>query len=524
MPWGSGFCILPAMLLIFPPIAKPSEPPAGIARLSAALGVHGVSCELLDANLEGLLYLLEQPTDASDTWSRRARKNLPQHLRALRNMETYRSPDRYARGVSDLNRLLAVSTEGTGAIAGLADYQHQHLSPLRSADLLAAAGQHEQNPFYPWFSCRLPEAVETKGDGTVGFSLNYLSQALTTFAMAGFLRKRYPDIKIILGGGLVTSWMSRPGWRNPFGGLIDHLICGPGELPLLQLNGISTSTVPHATPDYSRLPLDSYLSPGLILPYSAAGGCYWNRCTFCPESAEGNSYHPVPARQVLTDLGALAMRHRPVLLHLLDSAISPSLLQALPENPLSLPWYGFARIDHNLADLGFCLRLRKSGCVLLKLGLESGDQGVLNKLNKGIDIGTASLVLTNLKTAGIGVYLYLLFGTPAETEMEARQTLEFVIKHRDSINFLNLALFNMPIASSEAAAYGGEPFYEGDLSLYTAFRHPHGWDRNRVRRFLNQEFTRHPAVASIVRNDPPIFTSNHAPFFTAGALAQQHLL
>jgi hypothetical protein len=34
-----------------------------------------------------------------------------------------------------------------------------------------------------------------------------------------------------------------------------------------------------------------------------------------------------------------------------------------------------------------------------------------------------------------------------------------------------------------------------------------------VRRFLEGEFKRHPAIAAIVRNDPPYFSSNHAPLF-----------
>jgi len=200
------------------------------------------------------------------------------------------------------------------------------------------------------------------------------------------------------------------------------------------------------------------------------------------------------------------------LIHLLDNAISPSLLHALAENPPGAGWYGFARIDKHLADLDFCLALQRSGCVMLKLGLESGDQGVLDKMGKGINLEVASRVLNNLKRAGIAVYCYLLFGTPGETESEARRTLEFVTRHHDTLNFLNLALFNMPINGEEAAEYGNQPFYEGDLSLYTAFRHPGEWDRQQVRRFLEGEFKRHPAVAAIIRNDPPQFSSNHAAF------------
>ena len=38
---------------------------------------------------------------------------------------------------------------------------------------------------------------------------------------------------------------------------------------------------------------------------------------------------------------------------------------------------------------------------MLKLGLESGDQGVLDQMEKGFDLGEASLSLKSLKRAGI---------------------------------------------------------------------------------------------------------------------------
>jgi len=501
-------------LLIVPPVAKASEPPAGIARLAAALQARGLPCRLLDANLEGLLWLLGQPPPVGDTWTSRAYRNREAHLAALRDAATYAAPDRYRRAVSDLSRILAVSSRHRGAVVGLSDYHHASLSPVRSADLIAAAENPHDNPFHPWFTRRLPGLLD--GVGTVGFSLNFLSQALCTFAMIGWVRKAHPAAKIVLGGGLVTSWMRRPGWRNPFGGLVDSFIAGPGEAPLAALLGSGASPDLHVPPDYSALPLGEYLSPGLILPYSAAEGCWWNRCTFCPERAEGSGYRPIPTHQVRADLRLLIETNRPALIHLLDNAISPALLHALAENPPGVPWYGFARIDERLANPDFCRELKKSGCQMLKLGLESGDQGVLDRMGKGVDLGTAARVLSSLRLAGIAVYCYLLFGTPGETALEARRTLEFVVRHRDAIGFLNLAVFTMPLGADEAGDYGTAPFFEGDLSLATDFRHPQGWDRRQVRLFLEKEFKRHPAVAAILRNDPPQFTSNHAPFLNAG--------
>lgn len=523
------------MLLIFPPVAKPSEPPAGIAKLGAALPAQGIACRVLDGNIEGLLSLLQQPQKAPDTWSRRAFKNITANLAALRDPRTYRSPDRYSRAVKDVSRVLAVSAQDSGAVVGLADYQHQRLSPLRSADLIAAAEHPEHNPFYPWFSKRLEgilegpfssqrrkerkedrydkNFVEKTTSALAGFSLNYLSQALCAFAMIGFVKKEFPGLKIVLGGGLVSSWMKRPDWKNPFAGLVDHLIAGPGEGPLLDLLGVKEVKQNHYTPDYGPLPVHDYLSPGFILPYSGSSGCYWNKCSFCPERAEDNPYIPVPAGQAMVDLHALIAKHEPVLVHLLDNSVSPALMRALVDRPLGVPWYGFARIGPELLDADFCVQLKRSGCLMLKLGLESGDQGVLDRMEKGIDLSMASQVLRNLHEAGIAAYVYLLFGTPAETLTEARKTLDFVVKHADAITFLNLAVFNMPLCGHEAGEYETERFYEGDLSLYTGFRHPRGWDRKAVRRFLDDEFKKHPVVSTILRNDPPLFTSNHAAFF-----------
>ncbi len=504
-----------SVLLIYPPVAKPSEPPAGIAKLKAALSAHDVPCEVLDANIEGLLWLLNKPIPASDTWTRRAARNVTRNIAALREPATYRSPDKYGRAVRDLQRVLNRSGGDTGALPDLADLHHERLSPHRSKDLIAAAEHPERDLFHPYFSMRLAELIEQQPVAMAGFSLTFLSQALSTFAMIGFIKKRFPGVKIVLGGGLVTSWVARNG-EERFSGIVDHMVIGPGEQALLALNSRTDEAAIHPAPDYSGMPLDEYLSPGRILPYSASSGCWWRKCSFCPETAENNPYLPVSPKQVTSDLHALAHSHRPALIHLIDNALSITHLEALTDDPTGVPWYGFARITRELADPDFCGRLRKSGCVMLQLGLESGDQGVLDALGKGIDLAIASKALRNLNQAGIATYVYLLFGTPAESEKEARATLEFMSRHACFIDFLNLAIFNMPLCGQEAGEHGNGRFSDGDLSLYTDFRHPKGWDRKAVRSFLDREFKRHPAIASILKNDPPVFTSNHAAFFRMG--------
>ncbi len=500
------------MLIIHPPLTKPCEPPAALAHLQAILVAHDHPCHVIDMNIEGLHYLLEHAKPENDTWSKRAFKAKDKNIDALRAKKTYSNIDRYRRAVSDLNRLLENEGRRFDLQLSFGNYVDQHKSPLKSSGLLLAAEQFSENIFYPYFSSKLNELIHAHRVGNIGFSLSYLSQALCTFSMIGFLKTHHPEIKIILGGGLVTTWLSNKGWQDPFTDLVDTYICGKGEAPLLKHLNI-VEKVKQTIPSYADLFKNDYLSPGFILPYSTSSGCFWKKCSFCPEKTENNPYSHCKPETTITELGKLSKQTSPALIHFLDNALSPSTTKALCENPQGVPWYGFARFSQQLHDKDFCFSLKKSGCVMLKLGLESGNQKVLDKMQKGIDLELVSQALTNLQAAGIATYVYLLFGTPAETEEEAHETLDFVEKHHNSISFLNLAIFNLPICSVETSQLEISQFYDGDLSIYRNFTHPEGWNRKQVRIFLDTIFKRSPHIAEILRRDAPFFTSNHAPFF-----------
>ena len=500
------------IVLIHPPVTRPCEPPAGLAKIVGALHDHGSSCIVLDANIEGLLFLIGGMSTAEDTWTRRALNHREKNLASLKNGNAFKTLGSYNSAVKEINRILEKVSALSGTHVTLNNYSQNRLSPVKSADLLLSAQQPETNVFYPYFHRRLISLLEGHAPRIMGFSLNYLSQALTCFAMIGYLRSISPKTKIILGGGLVTSWIKRPGWLNPFAGLVDELVAGPGEERILSCLG-KTYSGRDALPDYTPLWNNPYLSPGKVVPFSTSSGCYWGKCSFCPEKAEGNKYTCLSSQRAVSNMESLAVKHSPSLIHLCDNAISPKLLTSLAARESIAPWYGFARITDHLSDQDFCTALKKSGCVMIKLGLESGDQRVLDKLGKGISLGIAKKALKALKNAGIATYVYLLFGTPEEDLASAQKTLAFMAEFHDCVTFLNLSIFNLPRESIEAGSLETYDFSQGDLSLYEGFIHPKDWDRKHVRQFLDKEFKRHPAVARIVRNDPPVFTSNHAPFF-----------
>ena len=501
------------MLLIFPPVVKPCEPPAGVALLAAALKENNLPCTVYDANIEGLRYLINSDLKAEDSWSKRALKNRESILEDLRDPKLYKNEDRYHQRVYDLNKLLSIAVDQSRFRVTFSDYMDNELSSVDSGALLKSAETFESNPFYGFFEEKLTPVVEASDSLWVGISLCYLNQALVAFALAGWVRARFPEKKLVMGGGLVSSWMSRPNFDNPFDSLIDVMIRGEGEIPLLELLGVEDCQKHHYIPDYEFAENHEYLAPGSVLPFRASIGCYWSKCRFCPEKAEIRPYMAQRSAKTLADVTEFNDRFNPDYVHFTDNSMTPGFLRALAETRLGFKWYGFVRFEKDFADPEFCRKLKASGCEMLKLGLESGDPDVLVDMDKGTRLELASACLKNLKAAGILTYVYLLFGTRTEDEASAQRTLEYTKAHKEYIDYLNLAVFHLPKFSEDAQGLDTQEFYHGDLSLYLNFTHPKGWDRRKVKQFLDKRFKKELAIGSGFKKNPAFFSSNHAMFF-----------
>ncbi|MFZ4618797.1 MAG: B12-binding domain-containing radical SAM protein [Rectinemataceae bacterium] len=509
------------MILVFPPGARSTEPPPGIARLAGFLRRNGLEACPLDLNQEALEWFLGPAAEGSPALKprdARALGNRRRNAESLWSYPAYQSIDRYKRAVLELSHSLKILSAPYGAEFGLADYREESRSPLRKADLRAAAADWEHCLFRSLFEERIGAAIKDGREPAIlGISLSFLGQALPAFALVGLVRARWPATRIILGGGLVSSWIAQGSLAadEAFGGLVDALLPGPGEVSLSAWLGLSTPILdgPAVFDDFLGL---RYLAPGRIIPYNFSSGCPWKRCSFCPEKAEDSRYRGTRHETATMELHSLVAQYGPTLLHITDNEISPLYLRALANDPPGVPWYGFARFTALLGDRAFAGRLAASGCVMLQLGLESGDQAVLDALDKGINLTMIDHALEALADAGIAVYLYALFGTPAEDRDAAFRTRDFLASRADRVAFLNNAVFNMPISGQEARMLSTKPFYEGELALYCEFAHPRGWNRPEVRRFLAGDLARTPEIAAILARNPPLLTSSHAAFFLEG--------
>jgi hypothetical protein len=77
-----------------------------------------------------------------------------------------------------------------------------------------------------------------------------------------------------------------------------------------------------------------------------------------------------------------------------------------------------------------CRKMAKAGCVCVSFGMESGNQRILDLIDKGTKIQYMGETMKNFSEAGIPVQLMAFKDFPTETEAEKEDTLQFVKSHR----------------------------------------------------------------------------------------------
>ncbi|MBN2331328.1 MAG: cobalamin-dependent protein [Candidatus Aenigmarchaeota archaeon] len=89
-------------------------------------------------------------------------------------------------------------------------------------------------------------------------------------------------------------------------------------------------------------------------------------------------------------------------------------------------WEANVRADQVDDDL--LALMKKAGCRLILLGLESGVQRILDMMNKQITLEQAETAVKKIKKAGMLVRASFILGMPTETREESLQTIRFAKK------------------------------------------------------------------------------------------------
>src|SRR5205085_2968416 len=76
-----------------------------------------------------------------------------------------------------------------------------------------------------------------------------------------------------------------------------------------------------------------------------------------------------------------------------------------------------------------CRKMMKAGCVCVSFGMESGNQRVLDLIDKGTKVQFMGETMRNFSQAGIAVQLMAFSDFPTETPEERAATIQFITEN-----------------------------------------------------------------------------------------------
>lgn len=316
----------------------------------------------------------------------------------------------------------------------------------------------------------LDSSIKKHKPKIVGFTIPFPGNLLMALKSAEFIKKKYPEISIVIGGGFVNTELRQLSKEKLFY-LVDYVCLDDGELSLLNLlnyvvkkKGQLTRTFKLVkgkvtyinnpdekdftqkdcgTPDYEDLPLNDYISvcettnpmhnlwsDGRWNKMALAHGCYWHRCSFCDVSLDYIKRYSTADASILCDrIEALIKQSGQCGFHFVDEAASPVVLKKLAEEiirrNLSISWWTNIRFEKTFTN-ELCELLAESGCVAVSGGLEVASDRLLEKMEKGVTIEQVAKVTAAFQNSGIMIHAYLMYGFPTQTAQETIDSLEIV--------------------------------------------------------------------------------------------------
>ncbi|MDV3503650.1 radical SAM protein [Marinobacter sp. M-5] len=205
----------------------------------------------------------------------------------------------------------------------------------------------------------------------------------------------------------------------------------------------------------------------LILPVT--NGCSWNRCTFCEMyTQEQKKFRARKPEDVLADIEKAARTLggvRRVFLADGDAMVLPTrrLLEILGQLRAAFP--DLQRVSsyclpRNLArkTVGELAELRAAGLQILYVGMESGDDEVLRRVNKGETAESTRSALLKMREAGITSSVMVLNGLGGEalSEQHAINTAHLCNETRP--DYLSTLVVSFPQGEERFRAGFGEDF------------------------------------------------------------------
>ncbi len=248
--------------------------------------------------------------------------------------------------------------------------------------------------------------------------------------------------KVVIGGPHAT-----PLYKEVLMDGFDYVIRGEGEIPMLNLlkktgemsglayidggvpkaNHVSRikdiDTLPYPARDLMKL--DRYSFPGAI---ATTRGCA-SHCIYCSSRNQLGGLRMRGVESLRSELESLIKRRLNSFFVIdpnfaFDRARTVSFCDMV--RPFDMEWYTELRLDH--MDTRLIEAMASSGCRVVRFGIESGSQGILNFIRKGISLKNLERTLGDFRDRGIIPVCGFMIGHPGETKADFEMTLKVMKK------------------------------------------------------------------------------------------------
>jgi len=229
-------------------------------------------------------------------------------------------------------------------------------------------------------------------------------------------------------------------------------------------------------PLYEQLPMDKYSSFyfGKSMGIISGRGCPFN-CTFCASKIiDKGIFRFRSSDNILKELNYLYDNYGFKKFSFWDDTFTlkkdriTELCSKLSSNPVKFKWTCNTHINTVSDEL--LKTMAESGCKIIHLGVESGNEKILKSINKNISVEKIGRAVDWAHKYGIIVYGFFMIGLPGETEETVMQTINVSISKK-----IDLAQFSLltPLPGTEiwdkAEKGEGLKFATSDLDKFLRY-------------------------------------------------------
>ncbi len=157
-------------------------------------------------------------------------------------------------------------------------------------------------------------------------------------------------------------------------------------------------------------------------------GCH-KRCSFCSSGMFSQKINFRSVSSVLSEIEETVKKYSIIDFMFLSDTFTASkkwvqeLCEGIISRQLKIRWISNSRADS--IDEATAKIMKKAGCWIVSLGIESASNEILEKANKEISIENVLNAVKVFKELKIKVIGYFIFGLPGETKESIRNTIRF---------------------------------------------------------------------------------------------------